>query len=80
MNRYRELLLKQFEEEPKWKIISYLQEHGEQEIYTLSKQLGWSSSKTHGQANRLFVKGLITMKTKIKNGRLVKTIGLKEVK
>ena len=71
------MLLKQFEEEPKWKIISYLQEHGETEIYTLSKKLGWSSSRTHGQANKLFIKGFITMKTKIKNGRLVKIIKIK---
>ena len=71
-----EAVANELEKIPKWKVLMYLQEKGEISVYSLSKELSWSPSKTHSVVNQLEKSKAIKSKTEIINGRAVKLVSL----
>jgi DNA-binding MarR family transcriptional regulator len=66
----------ELEKIPKWKVLMFLQKNGETSVYSLSKELAWSPSKTHAVINQLEKSKAIKSKTTIINGRAVKLVSL----
>jgi len=68
----------ELEKIPKWKVLMYLQDNGEISVYSLSKELNWSPSKTHAVIKQLQKSKAIKSKSEIINGRAVKLVSLVE--
>lgn len=67
---------KELEKIPRWKLMLFLQQSGEASAYTISKNLGWSTGKTHSLIKNLEKSKAVKTKTKIINGRAVKLVRL----
>ena len=50
---------KELESLPKWKLMLYLQENGETSVYQISKDLSWTTGKTHAIVTSLLKSGEI---------------------
>jgi len=66
----------ELEKIPKWNVLMYLQKNGEISVYSLSKELSWSPSKTHAVIKQLEKSKAIKSRTEIVNGRAVKIVSL----
>lgn len=73
-----EILFREFEKIPKWKLMMYLQENGETSAYALSKELGWTTGKVHAIIKNLEKSGAVESKIKIFNNRPSKYVKLIE--
>ncbi|MDO8538021.1 MAG: MarR family winged helix-turn-helix transcriptional regulator [archaeon] len=67
---------RELERIPKWKLMLFLQKHGETSAYDIAKQLGWSTGKVHAVIKQLEKSKAIDAKKKIINGRAVKLVRL----
>ncbi len=76
MFKIKQAIENELEKMPKWQVLMYLQKNGEMPVYSLSKELNWSISKTHSVVNQLEKSSAIKSVVEIVNGRAVKSISL----
>ncbi len=67
---------KELESLPRWKLMLYLQNHGEASVYQISKALFWTTGKAHALVNSLLKSGTVRTRTAVVNGRTVKLVKL----
>lgn len=68
----------ELEKLPKWRLMLYLQEKGESEVYHISKDLGWTTGKTHALVNSLLRSKAVKIRSLVRNGRALKLAKLAE--
>lgn len=69
-------LEKELIKNPKWKLMLYLQEHGETSVYKLSKTFGWTTGKAHSIVNSLIKSKAVKARKIEKDGRISKMVKL----
>ena len=67
---------RELEKIPSWKVMLYLQEHGETSAYRVASELGWSTGKAHSVIKKLEKSKAVKARASIVNGRAVKLVRL----
>lgn len=62
----------------RFRLLFFLQEHGETKVYPLAKKFGWASAKMHGVIKNLVKSKLIQIRYDVNNGRVCTFIKLNE--
>ncbi len=63
---------------PNFKLLFYLQDHGETKAYSLRKEFGWTIGKVHSTVNSLLKAKSIEVRQELVNGRMCRFIKLKQ--